>query len=131
MEPTKLKPKRGDPSTLNFGRNLFTHGSVRVPAESRLHPIIPQLYVPEWKTDMQNRELITKNAALGGVPNFEHDENLFLEKREQMFYNVEDRNRVDRKYTIPPRAKLLRPDFHSEMSRYQSELMFRRDADSI
>lgn len=29
MEPTKLKPKRGDPSTLNFGRNLFTHGSVR------------------------------------------------------------------------------------------------------
>ena len=72
-----------------------------------------------------------QNAQLGGIPTFEHDENLFLEKREQMYYNVENPNRVETKYKIPERAKLLRPDFHSEMSKYQSELMFRRDTDTV
>merc|ERR1712142_979514 len=126
MERTDMhakESKKGDPSSLQFGRNLFTHSSPRVPESSRLHPIIPPLYVQEWKTDMRNRELITQNAKLGGIPTFEHDENLFLEKREQMYYNVENANRVENKYQIPERAKLLRPDFHSEMSRYQSELM--------
>ena len=72
-----------------------------------------------------------QNAGLGGIPNFEHDESLYLEKREQLYYNVENANRVEHKYNMPPREKLLRPDFHSEMSRYQSELMFRRDRDTV
>ncbi|XP_076442416.1 sperm-associated microtubule inner protein 10-like [Babylonia areolata] len=133
MERTDMAAKtdRGDPGSLKFGRNLYTHSCVRVPQYSRLHPVIPRLYVQEWKMDMKNRELITQNARLGGIPNFEHDENLFLEKREQMYYNVEDANRVINKYKIPERAKLLRPDFHSEMSRYQSELMCRRDEDTV
>ncbi|KAL8605776.1 hypothetical protein ACOMHN_059341 [Nucella lapillus] len=133
MERTDMEAKirRGDPSSLRFGRNLFTYSATRVPEFSRLHPIIPKLYVQEWKTDMKNRRLITENAGVGGVPNFEHDESLFLEKREQVYYNVENANRVINKYKIPDRAKLLRPDFHSELSRYQSELMFRRDTDSV
>lgn len=80
---------------------------------------------------MKNRKLIVKNAELGGVPHYEHDENLFLEKREQMFYNVENRNRVESKYPPRDRSKLLRPDFHHETSKYQSELMFRRDEDYV
>ncbi|XP_076463655.1 uncharacterized protein LOC143295876 [Babylonia areolata] len=128
----ETKPnKRGDPSSLKFGKNLYTHSTPRVPESSRLHPMVPQLYVQEWKTDMKNRELITQNSQRGGVPNLEHDESLFLEKREQMFYNVENPNRVETKYNIPDRAELLRPDFHNEMSRYQSELMFRRDTDTV
>jgi len=75
--------------------------------------------------------LFVQNSDIGSIPNFEHDENMFLEKREQLYYNVENRNRVDRKYDLPPREKLLRPDFHNEMSRYQSELMFRRDRDTV
>ena len=39
-----------------------------------------------------------QNADLSHVPNHEHDESLFLEKREQMCYNVENRDRVDNKY---------------------------------
>lgn len=103
----------------------------RVPEYSRSHPIIPKLYVQEWKTDMPNRSIITQNASFGGVPNYEHDENLFLEKREQMHYNSEDWIRVQGKIKIPQREELLRPDFHHETSKYQSELMFRRDADAV
>ena len=72
-----------------------------------------------------------QNAELGGVPHYEHDENLFLDKREQMFYNTENRNRVDGKCKMPDRELLLRPQFHHETSRYQSELMFRRDAPAM
>ncbi|GFS10010.1 testis-expressed sequence 43 protein-like [Elysia marginata] len=121
--------QRAIPINNNFGRNLFTYSTPRIPEYSRSHPIVPKLYVPEWKTDMPNRSIITENANLGGIPNFEHDENLFLEKREQMHYNVEDWTRVEGKITIPPRAELLRPDFHHETSRYQSELMMRRDSE--
>ncbi|XP_063429860.1 sperm-associated microtubule inner protein 10-like [Mytilus galloprovincialis] len=120
-------------ATINqkFAENLFKYSRQRVPDYSRSHPVVPSMYVPEWKTDMKNRKLIVKNAELGGVPHFEHDENLFLEKREQMFYNVEDRNRVESKYPVRDRSKLLRPDFHHETSKYQSELMFRRDEDYV
>jgi len=105
------------------------HGSSnsRVPEYSRLHPVVPRLYDPEWKSDMKNRRLIVENAELGGIPHFEHDENLFLDKREQMVYNVEDRQRVESKYNLPPRSKMLRPDFTHPTSKYQSSLMFRRD----
>jgi hypothetical protein len=68
---------------------------------------------------------------MGGIPTYEHDEPLFLEKREQTYYNVENPTRVHNKYFIPDRAKLLRPDFHSELSRYQSELMYRRDQNTV
>lgn len=107
-----------------FGAN----NTQRVPAYSRNHPMVPRLYVPEWKTDMKNRKLIIDNAEMGGIPHYEHDENLFLEKREQMHYNVESRPRVDQKWQLPSRARLLRPDFPHETSKYQSELMFRKDA---
>merc|ERR1712184_81322 len=38
-----------------------------------------------------------------------------------MHYNVEEWNRIQEKIEIPPRAELLRPDFHHETSKYQSE----------
>ncbi|CAL1528409.1 unnamed protein product [Lymnaea stagnalis] len=123
--------QRRVPITNQFGKTLFTYSTPRVPEYSRSHPIIPKLYVQEWKTDMPNRSIITKNACFGAVPNYEHDENLFLEKREQMHYNSEDWIRVQGKIKIPQRAELLRPDFHHETSKYQSELMFRRDADAV
>ncbi|XP_060083553.1 testis-expressed protein 43-like, partial [Ylistrum balloti] len=112
-----------------FAESLYKYSRPRIPEYSRLHPVVPRLYVQEWKTDMKNRELIVKNAELGGIPHVEHDENMFLEKREQMHYNVEDRNRVEGKYKMPSRARLLQPDFHHETSKYQSELMFRRASD--
>ncbi|XP_067680653.1 sperm-associated microtubule inner protein 10-like [Haliotis asinina] len=111
----------------NFAKNCFTHSRVRVPDYSRAHPMVPRLYTQEWKTDMKNRELILKNSDLGGIPHYEHDENMFLEKREQMAYNVEVRNRVERKCPMPDRAELLRPHFHHETSKYQSSLMYRSD----
>ncbi|XP_064622791.1 uncharacterized protein LOC135484995 [Lineus longissimus] len=101
--------------------------TVRNPAYSRSHNVIPQLYVMEWKTDMANRNLIIKNAETGGIPHHEHDENLYLEKREQMSYNVENRTRVDARYQLPPRSVMLRPNFHHPTSKYQSSLMYRRD----
>lgn len=107
---------------------MKTSSSARVPMYSRLHPVIPQLYVPEWETDMKNRNLIVKNAEQGGIPHHEHDENLFLDKREQMSYNVENRTRVESKYQLPPREQMLRPEFHHATSRYQSSLMYMKDS---
>lgn len=68
-----------------------------------------------------------QNAELGDVPHYEHDENLFLEKREQMHYNAEDRVRVEGKYKLPSRERQLRPDFAHHTSKYQSSLMYRKD----
>ncbi|CAD5123886.1 DgyrCDS12193 [Dimorphilus gyrociliatus] len=101
--------------------------TIRNPVNSRLHPIIPRLYIPEWQRDMKNRNLLIKNAEEGGIPHYEHDVNLFLDKREQLSYNVEDRDRVHAKYSLPPRSLLLRPPFHHHSSKYQSTLMQRRD----
>jgi hypothetical protein len=100
--------------------------SVRIPCYSKLHPIIPRLYVPPWKMDMVNRNHILQNATLGGVPTFEHDEPLFLEKREQMCYNSEGRERVDNRYVLPPRCHILKPAIHLHYSRYYSPLMYYR-----
>ena len=68
-----------------------------------------------------------QNAELGGVPHFEHDENLFLEKREQMSYNVEDRERVDSKYTVPSREVMLNPPHHHHTAKYRSSLLGHKD----
>ena len=46
--------------------------------------MIPRLYVMGWRNDMENRKHIINNAELGGVPHFEHDDNLFWEKKEQL-----------------------------------------------
>lgn len=97
----------------------------RVPKYARLHPMIPRLYVPEWKQDMKNRKLILRNADLGGVPHYEHDDALFLEKREQFFYNVEDRMRVAAKVVLPHRNEMLVPPFPHHTSRYWSSLLMR------
>ena len=64
---------------------------------------------------------------MGNIPHHEHDENLFLEKREQMSYNVEDRYRVEERYEVPSRREMLRPDFAHTNSKYQSEIMYRKD----
>ncbi|CAH1792395.1 unnamed protein product [Owenia fusiformis] len=120
MDPTKFKQQV-----------KYENSTTRNPSYSRAHNVVPRLYVPEWKTDMKNRKLIVKNTQLGNsVAHREHDENLFLDKREQMSYNVEDRIRVDGKYQVPDRAEMLRPQFHHESSRYQSELMQRRDTET-
>merc|ERR1711976_81372 len=105
-----------------------TQTSIRIPHMSRLHPVIPRKDVPDWKNDMPNRKLIIENAESGGIPHFEHDDCLYLEKREQMVYNVEDRTRVESKYQLPSRRDMLRPEFHHPTSKYQSSLMFRKDS---
>ena len=62
------------------------------------------------------------------MPIYEHDDNQFLEKREQLSYNAEDRGRVMSKYDLPSRSELLRPPLHSHFSKFESGLMYRRDA---
>uniref|UniRef100_A0A1I8GVC5 Sushi, von Willebrand factor type A, EGF and pentraxin domain-containing protein 1 n=1 Tax=Macrostomum lignano TaxID=282301 RepID=A0A1I8GVC5_9PLAT len=87
------------------------------------HPVIPKLYVQEWRQDMRNRELINTNAAIGMIPNHEHDDSLYLDRREQLVYNVEERARVDSKYEVPPREAMMKPPNHSSHSRYKSSLV--------
>ncbi|XP_071832150.1 sperm-associated microtubule inner protein 10-like [Apostichopus japonicus] len=101
--------------------------SPSIPQFSKLHPVFPRRYVPEWKTDMKNRELIVKNCDMSGIiPKGPHDESLFLDKRERM-NEVEPRKRVDAKRPDFPRGVALRPEFHTAQSKYQSSLMFRTD----
>ncbi|XP_038078849.1 uncharacterized protein LOC119746125 [Patiria miniata] len=100
---------------------------VRIPEFSKLHPVIPRRYVPEWTNDMRNRELIMKNCEVSGIiPKGPHDESLFLDKRERM-NEVEPRIRCESKRPVLDRYTALRPEFHTSQSKYQSSLMFRRD----
>ncbi|PAA76923.1 hypothetical protein BOX15_Mlig010259g3 [Macrostomum lignano] len=104
--------------------NALTQGNdVRIPWHSQAHPVIPKLYVQEWRQDMRNRELINTNAAIGMIPNHEHDDSLYLDRREQLVYNVEERARVDSKYEVPPREAMMKPPNHSSHSRYKSSLV--------
>ncbi|ELT96580.1 hypothetical protein CAPTEDRAFT_188398 [Capitella teleta] len=106
---------------------VIKHNFSRVPHFSELHNIIPSREVQQWKTDMPNRRHLIENAEAGGIPHFEHDDSLYLEKREQMVYNAESRVRVEAKYTLPSRAEMIRQPFHHQNSKYQSSLMSRRD----
>ncbi|XP_071963182.1 sperm-associated microtubule inner protein 10-like [Antedon mediterranea] len=99
----------------------------RVPKFSKLHPIIPRRYVPEWKNDMKNRELIVKNCEASQlVSKGPHVKSLYLDKRERM-NEVEPRERVEAKKPQFDRYTALRPEFATVQSKYQSSLMFRRD----
>lgn len=70
---------------------------------------------------------LPQNAEKGGIPHFEHDDSLYLEKREEMVYNTESRTRVEGRYELPSRSEMLRQPFHHPNSKYQSSLMARRD----
>ncbi|XP_022092899.1 testis-expressed protein 43-like isoform X2 [Acanthaster planci] len=109
------------------GRSELKPENVSIPEFSKLHPVIPRRYVPEWKNDMRNRELIMKNCDVSGIiPKGPHDESLFLDKRERM-NEVEPRKRCESKRPVLERYHALRPEFHTSQSKYQSSLMFRRD----
>ena len=66
-----------------------------------------------------------QNADLGGIPHYEHDDELFYGKREQMTYNVEARTRVEGKYELPPRKVMCNPPFEHSTSKYKSSLLYR------
>jgi len=76
-------------------------------------------FIVNWIQSLQN-------AKLAGIYPGPHDESLFLEKRERRNHG-ERRGYVETKTLSPDRKTLLRPPFPSHMSRYQSELMYRKD----
>ncbi|CAF1098459.1 unnamed protein product, partial [Didymodactylos carnosus] len=96
-----------------------------IPRFSSAHPIVPLRYIEPWRREVVNRKIISNNAYLSGIPNFEHDDSLYLNKREQLFYNVEDRERVDSKYCLPSRCTQLQPLFHEPIDRFRSSLFSR------
>lgn len=62
---------------------------------------------------------------MGKIPNYEHDDSLYLDKREQLTYNIENRPRVDAKYELPPRSVMMNPPFHDRTRRYNSHMLAR------
>lgn len=92
------------------------------------------VYTALRKEEMIIYFLFLQNCELGMLPHYEHDDNLYLNKREQMAYNVEERARVDSKYTVPDRSVMLKPERHHPTARYRSTLMHRlpwRSAEKI
>jgi len=70
-----------------------------------------------------------QNADLGCIPNFEHNDAMYLEKSEQLQYNVEDRDRVEGRYKVPGRDQLMKPAMHHPASRYRSSMVSRKLGD--
>ena len=95
------------------------------PKFSSYHPIIPKNYTPAWKLDMKNRERLVENAKTKPIPHDGLETTLYLEKRER-FSSGEDRKEVIKKATDFSENRMLRPWFHSPLSKYQSKLMFYR-----
>ncbi|CAF0848774.1 unnamed protein product [Rotaria sp. Silwood1] len=101
--------------------------SIRVTQYSAPHPLIPLRYIEPWRRDIVNRELIINNAHQANIPHYEHDDALYFNKREQMHYNVEPRDRVDKKYSLPSRSDQLQPRFYEIYDRHRSSLLSRYD----
>ena len=99
------------------------------PKFSIYHPIIPKNYTPAWKLDMKNRELIVENAQSKPIPHDELETTLYLEKRER-FSSAEDRQEVMNKVPDVSEERMLKPWFHSPLSKHQSKLMFYRVEES-
>ena len=95
-----------------------------IPKFSSYHPVIPQSYTPAWKLDMNNRDIIVENAKMGNLPYDGTETTLYLENRERLSRS-EPKESVMNKSMDIPRDRLLRPWFHSPISKYQSTLMFR------
>ncbi|RMX46397.1 hypothetical protein pdam_00000628 [Pocillopora damicornis] len=104
---------------------VFCVLGLSIPVWSRYHPQIPQRYVPQWTQDMQNRNLILENCKLANYPYGPHDTSIYLVHRERL-NNVEPQKMVNSKSIRVPRERLLKPWFHSPLSRYQSSLMSRK-----
>lgn len=102
---------------------LKTTTTKRVPHSFPLSGLIPERYVPSWKQDMKNQKLLKKNAYLGGVPSHEHDESLYLARRELKNYNSENRYMVEDKTTLPSRGQLLKPLLATQNAKHRSSLM--------
>ncbi|CAF1132413.1 unnamed protein product [Brachionus calyciflorus] len=98
---------------------------IRVPWYSKNHPMIPRFYVQPWTQDIKNRPILIHNAKNGGVPTYEHDDCLFLNKREQMTYNVQNRSQVDIRTNLPPRYEMLKPKNYQTTQRYNSNMLAR------
>ena len=99
------------------------------PKFSNYHPIIPKNYTPAWKLDMKNRELIVENAQSKPIPHDGLETTLYLEKRER-FSSGEERQEVMNKVPDISEERMLRPWFHSPLSKHQSKLMFYRVEES-
>ncbi len=59
------------------------------------------------------------------MPIYEHDDCLYLNKREQLKYNVQNRSQVDQRYQLPSRFEMMNPKFHESTQRYHSSMMAR------
>ena len=68
---------------------------------------------------------IFKNAKKGGIPNFEHDDTTYLNKREQMSYNMQNRPDIDAKLKLPTRAEMMVSKHWESTKKYDSGMMAR------
>ena len=61
------------------------------------------------------------------MPTHEHDDTLFLNKREQIKYNMQNRAEVNARTQFPPRQEMMHCKFHNSMSKYNSGMLARFD----
>ena len=69
--------------------------------------------------------MLKKNAKGGKVPTYEHDDTLYLNKREQIKYNMQNRPEVNARTQYPSRYQMMHPNFHDSMSKYNSGMLAR------
>lgn len=60
------------------------------------------------------------------MPTYEHDDALYLNNREQMKYNVQNRREVDALLAkMPDRRQMMAPKFHDVDQKYRSNNLAR------
>lgn len=87
----------------------------RVPHYGPYGNLLPESYKMPWKQDMKNRAAILANVKSAGkekLPNIEHNDFLFLRQREQLSPNVEKKEQVEKKVTMPSIDEIIKPAFH-------------------
>ncbi len=59
------------------------------------------------------------------MPTYEHDDTLYLNKREQIKYNMQNRQEVNSRTHFPSRYQMMHPNFHDSKSKYNSGMLAR------
>ncbi|KAI3387378.1 hypothetical protein SNEBB_006494 [Seison nebaliae] len=96
----------------------------RISEHTAVHPIIPSLYVGDWRNDMKNSKLLRQNANDGRIPLYDHDDHIFWKHREQCpRYNVEESGKILGKYDRGERDEYLETEMSQRHDKYRSRLM--------
>merc|ERR1712098_646630 len=94
------------------------------PKFTTTHGMVPDIYVPAWKTNVPHREHLLELAELTDTVASTHCDSLYLNKRENEVYPKRERIEKPMNLTLPERK--FKYDNALHLSKYNATLRYRK-----